>query len=133
MKETNTVTVTVAEALNGLEGLLDNHGLESFSDLKDDLTMEIEATVDVDEVCRLADYVPEGENADDIVAGMEPSLRDIEDGVASLLAGDRHMASLLLCRAFHEWADAERVVETALRNPRPDRRVRSMPLFQAVA
>lgn len=110
---THTVDVTVEEMLAALNNAIDRRGLETFAELNDGLQLEVEATIDDDVFHdRAVDlrYVHE----DQIMDGYSPEARDLEDGLRSLIQGDRGMAVTLLQRAFSEWPDAMRVVEDVL-------------------
>ncbi|EQB13253.1 hypothetical protein [Sphingobium lactosutens] len=110
---TYSVDVTVEEMLAALNNAIDRRGLETFAELNDGLQLEVEATIDEDLFYdRASDlgYVHE----DEIMDGYSPEARDLEDGLRSLIQGDRGTAVTLLQRAFSEWPDAMRVVEDVL-------------------
>lgn len=48
------------------------------------------------------------------IESLDPHLRDLQDGLRDLIAGDRAMAAILLARALSEWPDAVRIVEETL-------------------
>ncbi|WP_370308305.1 hypothetical protein [Sphingobium abikonense] len=110
---TYSVDVTVEEMLAALNNAIDRRGLETFAELNDGLQLEVEATIDDDVFHdRAVDlrYVHE----DKIMDRYSPEARDLEDGLRSLIQGDRSTAVTLLQRAFSEWPDAMRVVEDVL-------------------
>lgn len=110
---TYSVDVTVEEMLAALNNAIDRRGLETFAELNDGLQLEVEATIDEDlfhDRAGALGYVHE----DDVMDGYSPEARDLEDGLRSLIQGDRSTAVTLLQRAFSEWPDAMRVVEDVL-------------------
>lgn len=115
-------SITVAEALNGLEGLCDRHAIENIKDLADDLAFQADVAVDVYDCIEVAEengYVP----SEEALQELNPNQRDLADGLRALIEGDRQIAAALLARAFSEWPDAVRTVEDILfARTVPDRR-----------
>jgi len=106
-------------------------------DLDPDGFVDIDVEVSNAEIISLgfidSDDVPdEDEIAEDAIASLAPLSRDIADGLASLIAGDRRMAMILLSRAFDHWPEASRTIEECIRpmsSARPAVRVRvQLPL-----
>lgn len=108
-----TVNISVGDALNGLDMLADRRCVESFKELDDGESFEIEALVSIDGCISVAEdngYI----DSDNALEGLDPDSRDLADGLRSLIEGDRDMACTLLARAFAQWPDASRVVEDVL-------------------
>lgn len=76
--------------------------------------VEIEVCVDEEECAREAGYISEDDALGMANDGLEPCVRDLKDGLSSLITGDRAMALILLDRAFDSWPDAQRVVNDML-------------------
>lgn len=109
------VHITVAEALNGLEGLADRFGVESFKELSEGQTFDADALVAIDECIDAAENEGWVEGEGRIFPEeMEPNARDLADGLRSLIDGDRTMAATLLARSLKDWPDAARQVEDLL-------------------
>jgi hypothetical protein len=122
-----TVSVPVRTLMDALELQALPSSALNIIDEKD--TVDIDVDVDAEECAYQAGYIhaddapDEEEIAENAIAGLEPCVRDLDDGIAALIAGDRPMASILMCRALDEWPDAARMVEVALRaKSRPDPR-----------
>lgn len=122
------VTITVAEALNGLDWLLDRQPCETYKELPDGSTMMVDGIVSVDDCIDTA--IDEGYvDAGDALAGIDPGGRNLADGLRSLIEGDRAMAATLLMRCFSDWPEASRVVEDVLLGrTHHDRRQRALAL-----
>lgn len=106
---TLNVSITVAEALNGLGALADLRAVESYKELAETDCFEADALVSVDSCIDVA----ENEGYVD-VDDLHPNLRDLSDGLRALMDGDKQMATAMLSRALHEWPDAARVIEDVL-------------------
>lgn len=110
---THTVDVTVEELLDVLQHACDRRGIENFEELPKHLELEVEARISEDLFHDHAidlGYVHEY----DAMSGLEPDVRDIGDALRALVEGDRLMAVTLFGRAFSQWPDAVRTVETIL-------------------
>lgn len=111
--KTMTVEVSINEIRDTLYEQMDRQNVERISELNGDRRVEIEGEVDADDCINVAidcGYIHGGDALD----GLNPSLRDLCDGLRDLIAGDRDMAAILLSRALSEWPDAVRVVEETL-------------------
>ena len=105
-----TAHITVSEALNGLEGLAYLLSAESFKELDDDESFDVEAIVSVDACIDVAEN--EGWiDGDAALDGLDLDVRDLTDGLRYLLEGERVVAAALLSRAFAAWPDAARAAE----------------------
>ncbi|CAH0355334.1 hypothetical protein [Sphingobium sp. CECT 9361] len=114
-----TVSVPVRTLMDALE--LQALPSSALNIIDEHDTVDIDVDVDAAECAAVAGYIDPSEAPDEeeitenAIAGMEPCVRDLEDGIAALIAGDRAIASILMCRALDQWPDAARMVEVALR------------------
>lgn len=109
------VHISVADALNGLEDLADQRSVQNYKELAEDDTFEADALVSIDACIDAAENEGWVEAKGRVFPEeLEPSVRDLADGLRSLLEGDRSMAATLLARALNDWPDAARQVEDLL-------------------